>query len=246
MPAGRVYILSNPSFRDGLLKIGKTAGPAAVRAKGLRSTGVPAPFCVEFELAVPDCGLVESIVHRRLAKYRCTSEREFFEVSLDVAKATIEQVAREGQDPKTHASLEKEWRETVRSVGAIDREAAFSLRLERCSSVIASTFTALRDSVVGWPNVTTGIDSKIDGFTVYRQRGRSSPRRFFRMDPKHSATVDNMGVAFFGLTPDRIEEVSTIPVCRHLKQDGHWIFVHDSRSNDALLELAREAYDRLA
>ena len=41
---GYVYILTNPSFREEWVKIGKSSRPVDVRSKELDNTAVPLPF----------------------------------------------------------------------------------------------------------------------------------------------------------------------------------------------------------
>lgn len=41
---GYVYILTNPSFREDWVKIGKSCRPVNVRSKELDNTAVPLPF----------------------------------------------------------------------------------------------------------------------------------------------------------------------------------------------------------
>ena len=41
---GYVYILTNPSFREDWVKIGKSSRPVDVRSKELDNTAVPLPF----------------------------------------------------------------------------------------------------------------------------------------------------------------------------------------------------------
>jgi hypothetical protein len=41
---GYVYILTNPSFREDWVKIGKSVRPVDVRSKELDNTAVPLPF----------------------------------------------------------------------------------------------------------------------------------------------------------------------------------------------------------
>ena len=41
---GYVYILTNPSFREDWVKIGKSSRPVDVRSKELDNTSVPLPF----------------------------------------------------------------------------------------------------------------------------------------------------------------------------------------------------------
>ena len=42
--SGYVYILTNPSFREDWVKIGKSSRPVNVRSKELDNTAVPLPF----------------------------------------------------------------------------------------------------------------------------------------------------------------------------------------------------------
>lgn len=41
---GYVYILTNPSFREDWIKIGKSSRPVDIRSKELDNTAVPLPF----------------------------------------------------------------------------------------------------------------------------------------------------------------------------------------------------------
>lgn len=41
---GCVYILTNPSFREDWIKIGKTKNPVNLRSKELDNTSIPLPF----------------------------------------------------------------------------------------------------------------------------------------------------------------------------------------------------------
>lgn len=67
---GYVYILQNDSM-PGLLKIGKTARNSRERAKELsKSTGVPTPFRVVFDLSSDRYEILEREVHSKLARYR--------------------------------------------------------------------------------------------------------------------------------------------------------------------------------
>jgi hypothetical protein len=82
---GFVYILSNPSM-PGILKVGFTTGTVIKRAEELsRVTSIPKEFKVEWTLPVlGNPRMVEQTAHAHLAKYK--HGKEFFEVSLDIAK----------------------------------------------------------------------------------------------------------------------------------------------------------------
>ena len=81
---GTVYILSNPSFRDNLLKVGRTGRTlgASLRAQELRGTGVPTPFIVEREFRCSRMCAVERTAHEFLIAKRVAPDREFFYESV--------------------------------------------------------------------------------------------------------------------------------------------------------------------
>lgn len=81
---GHVYILSNPAM-PGLLKIGFTKGDVDARARQLRTTGVPRPFRVEAKIRAKYAHGTESKIHKALARYRDSHDREFFR--MDVPEA---------------------------------------------------------------------------------------------------------------------------------------------------------------
>ena len=93
--AGFVYVMSNPAF-SGLLKIGQTnRDPEAYRKEELDSTGVPAPFKVEFYVFADNYIELEYIVHRALSEYRPNTSKEFFDCSIPIA---IEKIRELGGD----------------------------------------------------------------------------------------------------------------------------------------------------
>lgn len=79
---GIVYVLSNP-WMPGLVKIGKTTSTRLkARMQNLYSTGVPAPFKVEFScsLGLGDYSDVEAALHNAFANQRVNKNREFFQI----------------------------------------------------------------------------------------------------------------------------------------------------------------------
>jgi len=86
---GFVYVLTNPYYVSGLVKIGETGLLAEDRAKKLFTTGVPAPFTVEYRAATSRSFEVERRAHKILAAHRVNSSREFFFVSVNEAIETI-------------------------------------------------------------------------------------------------------------------------------------------------------------
>lgn len=81
--AGYVYILTNPSFKEDWVKIGKSSRPVDVRSKELDNTAVPLPFEIYATLKTVKYNEVEKQLHRmidRLTDLRIRQNREFFNV----------------------------------------------------------------------------------------------------------------------------------------------------------------------
>lgn len=60
---GYVYILTNPSFREDWVKIGKCSRPVDVRSKELDNTAVPLPFEIYATLKTAKFDKVEKQIH---------------------------------------------------------------------------------------------------------------------------------------------------------------------------------------
>lgn len=90
---GFVYIMTNPSFRKNLIKIGLTRKEVKARANELFTTGVPAPFQVYAKLKVANPEAVEAKLHKRFAKKRFNKKREFFTVKPKVAHTALYEAA---------------------------------------------------------------------------------------------------------------------------------------------------------
>jgi hypothetical protein len=91
--AGYVYILTNPSFKEDWVKIGKSSRPVDIRSKELDNTAVPLPFEIYATLKTIKYEQVEKLIHKtidRLTDLRIRQNREFFNVSpakaLDILK----------------------------------------------------------------------------------------------------------------------------------------------------------------
>lgn len=93
---GFVYILTNPSFREDWVKIGKSARPVDVRSKELDNTAVPLPFEIFATLKTVKYNEVEKLVHKtidRLTDLRIRQNREFFNVPPQVALDIFRDIA---------------------------------------------------------------------------------------------------------------------------------------------------------
>lgn len=90
---GYVYILTNPSFKEDWVKIGKSSRPVDIRSKELDNTAVPLPFEIYATLKTKKYEAVEKLIHKtidRLTDLRIRQNREFFNVApekaLDILK----------------------------------------------------------------------------------------------------------------------------------------------------------------
>lgn len=93
---GYVYILTNPSFREDWVKIGKSSRPVDVRSKELDNTAVPLPFEVFATMKTAKYNEAEKLVHRYIERFtnlRIRNNREFFNVQPEEALEIFREVA---------------------------------------------------------------------------------------------------------------------------------------------------------
>ena len=93
---GYVYILTNPSFREDWVKIGKSSRPVDVRSKELDNTAVPLPFEIFATMKTVKYNEVEKLVHKmidRLTDLRIRQNREFFNVAPQIALDIFKDIA---------------------------------------------------------------------------------------------------------------------------------------------------------
>jgi hypothetical protein len=89
---GHVYVMMNPSM-EGVVKIGRTGKNAYIRARDLRTTGVPKKLVVLWSEFVHDSDEVEKKLHSLFAAHRSDPRREFFEVEPRDAISALMKVA---------------------------------------------------------------------------------------------------------------------------------------------------------
>lgn len=85
---GYVYILTNKSFREDWVKIGKSSRPVDLRSKELDNTAVPLPFDIYATLRTAKYDIVERKIHKaidRLTDLRIRQNREFFNIRPELA-----------------------------------------------------------------------------------------------------------------------------------------------------------------
>lgn len=95
--SGYVYILTNPSFREDWVKIGKSSRPVDIRSKELDNTAVPLPFEIYATIQTVKYNDVEKHVHKtidRLTDLRIRQNREFFNVSPQIALDIFNDIAK--------------------------------------------------------------------------------------------------------------------------------------------------------
>jgi len=123
---GYVYILTNPSFREDWVKIGKTIN-IDERLKNLDNTSVPLPFEVFATLKTEKYNEAEKLVHRYIQRFtnlRIRDNREFFNVQPEVALEIFKDVALVIED----AEIDEVYKKTVS--GSNDKECKRERRVE--------------------------------------------------------------------------------------------------------------------
>lgn len=93
---GYVYILTNQSFREDWIKIGKSTRPVDIRSKELDNTAVPLPFDIFATMETSKYNEVEKLVHKtidRLSDLRIRQNREFFNIEPNVALDIFRDIA---------------------------------------------------------------------------------------------------------------------------------------------------------
>ena len=93
---GYVYILTNPSFKEDWVKIGRSSRPVDIRSKELDNTAVPLPFEIYATMRTERYVEAEKLIHRyieRFSNLRIRDNREFFNVQPEVALDIFRDVA---------------------------------------------------------------------------------------------------------------------------------------------------------
>lgn len=96
---GYVYLMINPSM-ERVVKIGRTRKDADIRARDLRTTGVPKKLVVLWSEFVHDSDKVEKKLHSLFAKHRSDPDRESFAVqprdAISALPSKIRTIAEKG------------------------------------------------------------------------------------------------------------------------------------------------------
>lgn len=95
--AGYVYILTNPSFKEDWVKIGKSSRPVDIRSKELDNTAVPLPFEIYATLKTVKFHEAEKHIHDFISMFtnlRIRDNREFFNIKPEKALEVFKMVAK--------------------------------------------------------------------------------------------------------------------------------------------------------
>ena len=95
--AGYVYILTNPSFKEDWVKIGKSSRPVDIRSKELDNTAVPLPFEIYATLKTTKYHEAEKHIHDFISMFtnlRIRDNREFFNIKPEKALEIFKMVAK--------------------------------------------------------------------------------------------------------------------------------------------------------
>ena len=159
---GYVYILTNPSFREDWVKIGKSARPVDIRSKELDNTAVPLPFEIYATIQTVKYNDVEKHVHKtidRLTDLRIRQNREFFNVPPqialdifnDIAKMIDDAVITRYKDNKPIKESEKENKEEPNKHINVNKRGRFKFSMVniKVGEYITFTPTNLQVKVAG-------------------------------------------------------------------------------------------------
>ena len=94
---GYVYILTNPSFKEDWVKIGKSSRPVDIRSKELDNTAVPLPFEIYATLKTLKYHEAEKHIHDFISMFtnlRIRDNREFFNIQPEKALEIFKMVAK--------------------------------------------------------------------------------------------------------------------------------------------------------
>ena len=204
MQKGFVYILTNPSYKDNIIKIGYTVN-LKKRLASLDKTGVPTPFEPYMTVETAKYKLLESVIHRELDKltdFRTRENREFFEIDPVDAADLLKNLSRLIEDAEivkygNVSSVEEKNEGTIRQQG---NRTTFKMlgipvgsKLEAANKDIPDVVVVDEVNQVRLPDGTVKSISRAvidsvgghrNGFQVYKYNGKrlSTIRKSFDSD----------------------------------------------------------------
>ena len=167
---GYVYILTNPSFREDWIKIGKTGRPVDVRSKELDNTAVPLPFEVYAQIKTEKWEELEDTIHKnltRLTDKRIRPNREFYNIKPEEALETIRDICRLIDDAEIFGPEQDDEEDgpitrTNKGKYRVDYDGEFYLKSSNgmCDSkmrIIDGKYVVLEGSIID-PTITSHTD----------------------------------------------------------------------------------------
>ena len=214
---GYVYILTNPSFREDWVKIGKSIRPVDVRSKELDNTAVPLPFEIYATLESVKYSEIEKMVHRtidRLTDLRIRQNREFFNVSPQEALNILQDIATAIDDAKVTIYRDNKPIEEDEAEMPDNRK-----QREKNTGESAPRRGRFKFSMVGLKKgervtfIPTGIEVKVagDDSVEYRRRVyKLSPFvRAFMPEEKRNSSGAYQGAKYFSYHGKLLDELRT-------------------------------------
>ena len=77
---GFVYVISNPSLPDNLIKIGFTTRDPTERIKELDQAGLPTAYIEHYRIFTKDARQLEARLHQHFSTSRFSENKEFFQI----------------------------------------------------------------------------------------------------------------------------------------------------------------------
>ena len=174
MSEGFVYILTNEAM-PGYVKIGFTTQTDwSIRVKQLDTTSIPVPFECYYAAKVSDCRNLERTLHFVFGDKRRRSNREFFTIEPDLAKAIIELVAIK-EEPV--ADIDQDIAPNERAEIEAIKARSQNLTFERLNIPLGTVLTFARDPaitcVVSGPRTVTFQGQELSPSTAALQAIRA-------------------------------------------------------------------------
>jgi len=154
---GYVYILTNQSFKDDWVKIGKSGREVNVRSKELDNTAVPLPFSIFATLKTKKYNAAEKFIHKMIdmvaPDIRIRKGREFFNISPHKAYEILCLCAEQYDDSEIEI-YDEELLAEVNGEKARSTERAVRLTFELIGIPVGAELTFYYDSSI----VVTVVD----------------------------------------------------------------------------------------
>lgn len=213
---GFIYVLSNPSLSS--VKIGKTKADPTQRTKELtKSTSIPTAFELEYSAYVDDFSAKELEIHSALEAHRVNKNREFFDVTVEQAISTIEELC----TIRYAENLATETRPNQKIIAPVDEESAEKNTGQEVTEEASDIDTAppsqsyLRQIIHegnGWRRGGFSFDvlPNFEVVPVYQRNLRSWLFAALATPPIALTLVTLVGVIAFGMSLDENDELSFI------------------------------------